>query len=205
MTILQEIVTAITLCVVAESLWIRTAEAQPSDVYDGLLRTVRNTNEGGGTASTRITAATRDILKRTIEAAGRRLKRQDCTAFFGSESIERLMSAEYKLLSLGAPRFQGNEPVVTAARTIRDLNMIVINLDGPFLNPRLPLAGRYHYFNAIASRSNGPIILSDDEFRVLILLHELGHLIGKFGPDRRDTQKAEIANTAVLRHCFQSG
>jgi hypothetical protein len=189
-----------TLFGITEALLTRVAEARPRVLHDNVLP--NSPGAGAGTVPAKNLAATRRALNRAIADASKRLERPDCAEFFGPGATESLTSAEFKLIDLGAPRFQANTPVVTAARTIRETNTILINIVGPFVTTRLALAGHYYYFNAIPARSAGPVVLPDTEFRVLILLHELGHLLGKFGPDRKSVERSQKANDAVLHHCF---
>lgn len=169
-----------------------TATFAESDRSD--LSTISDTN-------TPVHAA-QELLTRAIQDAGKRLQRQNCAAFFGPDALKTLTSAEYKLMRLGPPRFVGNAALVTAARTIYEGNIVMINLDGPFVTPRLSYGGRRYRFNGILTGSATPTTLSDAEFRVVILLHELGHLLGSLPPDTNDLKQNRANNQVVLSHCF---
>jgi hypothetical protein len=151
-----------------------------------------------GTAKT-----ARDLLAHALQDARKRLQQRECAALFGPAAQQTLSSAEYKLMSLGPPRLVGNEILVTAARTVLEENIVMINLDGPFVTPRLYYGGRHYRLNGILTGSASPTVLSDAEFRVVILLHELGHLLGSFAPDTNDLKRNQANNRAVLSHCFR--
>ena len=144
----------------------------------------------------------RELLARAIVDAGKRLQRPECAAFFGPAALPTLTSAEYRLTSLGPPRFVGNSALITAARTLLEEKIVMINLDGPFVTPRLNYGGRRYRFNGILTGSQTPIVVPDTEFRAVILLHELGHLLGSFAPDTNDLKQNQANNRAVLSHCF---
>ena len=148
-----------------------------------------------------VTAA-HELLARAIADAGERLKHQGCSDFFGPAAVQTLTSAQYVLSKLGAPRFVGNRAFVTAARTVIEENIVLINLDGPFITPRLIVGGKRYRFNGILTGEATPIVVSDSQFRAVILLHELGHLLGTFAPDTNNLKQNQANNRAVLGHCF---
>jgi hypothetical protein len=78
----------------------------------------------------------------------------------------------------------------------------MINLDGPFVTPRVTYGGRRYRLNGILTGPGAPTVLSDAEFRVVVLLHELGHLLGNLPPDTNDLKQNQANNRAVLSHCF---
>jgi hypothetical protein len=43
--------------------------------------------------------------------------------------------------------------------------------------------------------------LADEDFRAVVLLHELGHLIGKFGAEGTHDKTNQEHTDAVRRHC----
>jgi hypothetical protein len=46
--------------------------------------------------------------------------------------------------------------------------------------------------------------MRDDDFRALLILHELGHLTGQFGPDTGSTANLNpIYTDSVKKACFQ--
>ena len=144
----------------------------------------------------------RTLLNRAIDDATERLERSSCVQLFGSSAVRLLQTADYRLLPLGPPHYRGNRPAVRVAFTVSDRHMVMINLDGPFVNPRLPLLGTTRFFNLIDSRRNGAVVLSDNDFRALILLHELGHLTGTFEPEMGDVDKSRGNTATVMQHCF---
>jgi hypothetical protein len=95
------------------------------------------------------------VLNEAINQARARLGRPGCLALFGPLSDSPL---DYGGLSAAAAwdaAYRGNRPSVIAAATLPEHRMVLINLDGPFVNPRLLLGGDAHYFNAIGSAKDG--------------------------------------------------
>src|SRR5215831_15729392 len=89
-------------------LSVRAANVGPTVLPNGVSADVRVAAKGRDTPDS---ALAREVLNRAIRDASLRLQRRECAAFFGPGANERLTTAEYKLLSLGAPRFENNEPV----------------------------------------------------------------------------------------------
>ena len=79
-----------------------------------------------------------------------------------------------------------------AAITLRQEGTILFNSEGPFANPRLSVYGvRFNYG------------LGDEDLRALLLLHELGHLLGIFKSDAQDAIWNRDYTKTVLAACFQ--
>jgi len=146
--------------------------------------------------------AAKQLVVEAVAEAGKRLVKKECSDFFGAGALAALTSAKYRVVSFGQPRFREGKLAVAGAATIRETGMVLINLDGPFVNPKLIAGGVVHRFNSILSPPESPVMLTDPDFRALLLLHELGHLLGKFGPDTAATSRSQHYNKAILKHCF---
>src|SRR5262249_2940901 len=98
-----------------------------------------------------------------------------CAGVFGEGAAEALQKAEFRFVPMGKPRLHadGRVVVVTAA-TLKEFNLILINRDGPFL--QTAMTGNRIGGLGVDFRFG----LSPVAYRALILLHELGHLMGKF-------------------------
>jgi len=44
--------------------------------------------------------------------------------------------------------------------------------------------------------------LSEDDNRVLVLLHEIAHLTGKLGDDRKNSSLSDGFNASIAKECF---
>jgi hypothetical protein len=97
------------------------------------------------------------------------------------------------LISFGKPKLNSDGKVsVVSASTDRDRNIILINSEGPYMNPRLTVHGIQFNYG-----------LADREFRALLLLHELGHLVGKFHHDGNDDALSRAYTRRVMEACFR--
>ncbi len=98
---------------------------------------------------------------------------------FPNVGLEYLNATQYRVLSLGATTYNQNTHTVsvTGAQTVA-YNSVFINSEGPFSNltPNVPGAG-------VTTLDLGTG-LNQTEFAAFILLHELGHQVGLFGPGR---------------------
>ena len=81
---------------------------------------------------------------------------------------------------------------VIAAETRRDLNVVLINEQGPFVRPRMSIDGIHFNYG-----------LRDADARSLLLLHELGHLVGRFKPDGDNSELSGMYSRLVWQSCFQ--
>lgn len=142
------------------------------------------------------------MLKKAITDAGERLERQNCSELLGVDAAEALKLTDFRILSLGAPRLKEGRLTVVAARTSEDHRTIVINRDGPFVSRWVLVGGRMRYFS---SREAAMKRLSDGEFRTLVVLHELGHVVGRFGPDAGSVDESQHHTDEVIQYCFDSG
>src|SRR5262245_31804128 len=110
-----------------------------------------------------------------------------------------LHSVEYRLVPMGKPKMLLDGSVtVVAALTLRDHHLILINSRGPFMNPMMS-----------STRIGGQGVdfrfgLSPVDYRALLILHELGHLMGRFKPDGSDSELAsDRKNPAPMRRDHQ--
>ena len=132
-----------------------------------------------------------ELLDGFVEAANR-LNQPACSALFRPDSRETLHSARYIVISFGKPVLTANGKFnVVSASVDRERNVIMINSDGPYMNPRLVVHGRHFNFG-----------LKDREFRAALLLHELGHLTGDFQHDGKDPALSAAYTGRVLEACF---
>ena len=85
---------------------------------------------------------------------------------------------------------------VVAALTLREFHLILINSSGPFMHPTMS-----------STRIGGLGVdfrfgLQPLDYRALVLLHELGHLTGKFKIDASDSELSATYTRLVRDHCF---
>ena len=133
-----------------------------------------------------------ELLEGFTEAA-KRLQKPDCGDLFGPKGREVFLSATYIVISFGKPQLNSDGKFnVISASTDRERNIIMINSEGPYMNPRLAVHGVRFNFG-----------LKDREFRALLLLHELGHLAGRFKHDAADPALSRSYTTSVLEACFE--
>jgi hypothetical protein len=133
-----------------------------------------------------------DLIRSAVSESLERLNRPACLKVFGPTAAAALMSANYRLINLGEPKLLPNGKLqVISAITMRQHRLIIINKDGPFMTPSLAVRGLK--FN------RG---LKDLEFRALLLLHELGHLINRFDADVDDPERNRLYTDLVLKNCF---
>ncbi len=84
----------------------------------------------------------RPELREAVTEAGNRLQKPACGALFGPKGRETFLSATYILVSFGKPKPSPDGKFsVMSASADRDRNVILINSEGPYLNPRLAVHG----------------------------------------------------------------
>ena len=127
-----------------------------------------------------------------------RLNDRDCLGLFGDGSAEALATVTFRLLPLGMPRVVNGSAAVIGAATVRESNEIWINVQGPMFNQNVyvPEAGRFAYFD-FGTGLNGA------NWGALLLLHEVGHLVGVFAADASDPKLNRSHTQAVLDSCFK--
>ena len=142
------------------------------------------------------------VYQQAFRDADMRLTNPQCAATFGGGGVEAARSAfhsaDYRFVPLRESYMPGARSNPAAA-TSRAGNRVFIDPRGTFVNPR-PYVDLERRFVPMNEQWN----LSEEDFRSLLLLHELGHLTGalpeddpiKF-PGRND------ANTRIVRtNCF---
>jgi hypothetical protein len=133
--------------------------------------------------------------------AVQRLRSPECSKFYGEGAEALFQSAEYRFLPLGAPAINEDGRVgVVGACTHADTRppSVFINLQGPFLSQLMYVPGK-NGLQTLDFNSN----LRGADFGALLLLHELGHMVGKFGPDANDYQLNLSYTQEVLKNCFK--
>jgi len=132
-----------------------------------------------------------EIREAVVESV-ERLNRPACSSLLGANARDILISARFVVISFGKPKLgsDGKFKVISAS-VDGDRNTIIINSEGPFMDPRLTVNG---------VRFN--LGLDDHRFRALILLHELGHLTGKFQHDGADPELSRTYSNSVREACF---
>jgi RHS repeat-associated protein len=129
------------------------------------------------------------------EADDRLLKNRGCSAVFGGTDNARtsLFAAEYRFVRLPQPSEPGH---FTAAATQRESNRVLIDPRGPFIKQTQFVPGRGFVIIDQGTRLRGA------EFGALLLLHELGHLTGEFGPDAGNSPLNKKYTNRVYKACF---
>jgi hypothetical protein len=133
-----------------------------------------------------------EMIREAVLEAEKRLEQPRCRRVFGDEAPQALLNANYRILPLGKPRLVGNGKFqLMNASTIRDVRLIIVNADGSFINPSLEANGvRFNY-------GMRPVNL-----RAMIILHELGHLIGRFAHDADDPVRSKAYTDLIRKGCF---
>lgn len=113
------------------------------------------------------------------DALGRLRGDPGCLEFFGVGADHKLIGATFRFAPLGAARLDSNgDPKITGAATFVDDNLIMINSEGNFMTQSVFVPGR-----SAMVRFDGRTGLRGVAYSALVILHELGHLVGKFDPD----------------------
>jgi RHS repeat-associated protein len=123
------------------------------------------------------------LFKNAFDNAVNRLKsKKECAKLFGGlqKALNTLNSATYRLFDEPPSLMYQNGkwvPQVTGAATYPG-NMVTINISGPFFNgPDLKMSGNRSF------RADLGTGLKGNDLAALLLLHELGHQVGKWGKD----------------------
>lgn len=124
---------------------------------------------------------------------------RDCLGRFGDGAAEALAGATFRLLPMGSPTIVNGNPTVVGAATIAESNEIWINVQGPMFNQNVYIPGTqsFGYFDFGTG-------LTGADWGALLLLHEVGHLTGRFGTDAQDSALNLDHTQSVLSHCFKS-
>ena len=141
------------------------------------------------------------LLDDAIAESVKRLGKQQCAKLFGPEALDAVHRTDFRIVSFGPPVMREGRPVVSAAKTLPNHKMVLINLDGPFVNTQILIGGKLENFARVQPRTKS-VALSQEDIRVAIILHELGHVLGKFGPDTKNIDDSHAHTDSVIQHCF---
>ena len=105
-----------------------------------------------------------------------------------------LKNTTYRTVPMGESYVDRDGPHATGAST-NGMDNVFINSQGPFFdyNINVPGVGRRPFNFGIRDQT---------QFAALLLLHELGHQVGLFGPDANDAQLNLSYTQAVIDTCF---
>ena len=123
----------------------------------------------------------------------------DCLTFFGGISALRA----FETVKFQYVPFESIDPITgdhPSAWTPDGTDRIYLLPFGAFERPLMPTRNGLRNFVDDSSLRN------QQDFRAMILLHELGHFVGKFGPDRGfpgATQINETNSANVIENCFR--
>ena len=119
----------------------------------------------------------------------------------GLDAFETFENTEYRATDLGSPN--------AGANTINS-STVFINSAGAFFTA-VPDPAGHVTFTIPSTTANGPAtsitFLSQASANAFLLLHELGHQTGMFGPDAGEDKKPINAQNSwvVLSNCFGIG
>jgi RHS repeat-associated protein len=141
----------------------------------------------------------KDTFDKAAENASDRLRRPDCANLFGGWPVasEAFQSASWRFAPLGGPSNASGSWTVKGAATIPLGYMkaiVYINTQGPFVNQTLLTSAGPQFF--------GNSSMSSTDFDALLLLHELGHVVGKFGADASNSTLNQQYTAQVMAACF---
>jgi hypothetical protein len=129
-----------------------------------------------------------------------RLKNPKCAALYGAEGEgeRQFRAVEYRYEKMGRPTLnsEGLPRVVGASTHAGTPASVFINSEGPFIQQNVYVNGRFQ----ILDFETG---LRGADFGGLLLLHELGHVVGIFGPDAKDSKLNRSYTQQVIDHCYR--
>ena len=158
----------------------------------GILLVAGTVAHGQGTVE-----AEKVVITEALNYAGTLLQQPRCASVFGAGAAETLRNAQYRFVPMGRPKLRPDGTVlVTSAATLKEFNLVLINREGPFIQPSMT-----------STRIGGLGVdfrfgLAAVPYRALMLLHELGHLMAAFKPDASDSALASSYTQLVLKSCF---
>lgn len=129
--------------------------------------------------------------------AVRRLRAPKCSALFGSGAERRFVEVSYRFVPMGAPAVGDDGGVKVVGAATIEKKAVFINNQGPFMSPVMLVPGKSGF--QIVDMGTG---LRGADFSGLLLLHELGHVMGLFGPDADDSALNRSNTQRVLDSCF---
>ncbi|MEW6737586.1 MAG: hypothetical protein AB1489_40265 [Acidobacteriota bacterium] len=117
----------------------------------------------------------------------------------GKNGFDALRNAKFQFSPLR--RSNGEPAPEVAAFTRTSENLIVINTRGTFStldDPKVTIGDK----EVNVDCGTG---FRGDKLGALLLLHELGHLVGLFGDDAGDEKKTNKYTAGILKNCFDCG
>jgi hypothetical protein len=141
-----------------------------------------------------------DAFRQAFENAKNRIVNNSrCAKLFGGrlEAIKALYNNHYGFNNMGGPSVVNGSATVTGAATLPLTRSVSINSQGPFMNQRLYVLAQRRWVTFDFGTG-----LTGSDFRALILLHELGHVRGKFGADAADAALNRAHTQQVQDACF---
>ena len=118
------------------------------------------------------------------------------------KALAALDNAQIQFGNLGAPKYNADKDSVRVVNARTSETTVTINLQGAFFHREFNYFDKNHQAKtAILDFNTG---YSGAKLRAVILLHELGHLVGKFGPDGGEgNEDKNLGYTKqVLDACF---
>jgi RHS repeat-associated protein len=141
-------------------------------------------------------------FNKAFKEAEERLDKDKCADLFGGKdaALATLRATEYRVLPLatGGPKVDPNTGGVSVigAQT-NSPTSVFINSKGPFFNNMMFVPGK----SDLQTLDFGSG-LRDAAFGALLLLHELGHQVGRFGADANDQKLNREHTQRVQKACF---
>jgi hypothetical protein len=130
----------------------------------------------------------------------KRLDKEKCANFFGGKekALATINGAEYRFLPLGAPKVDSKTGAVSVVgAATNSATSVFINTQGPFLNQNMFVPGAGLKTLDLGTGLRGA------SFDAVLLLHELGHQLGIFGPDKDKPDLNRKYTQQVLDACFR--
>jgi RHS repeat-associated protein len=140
-----------------------------------------------------------------FKEAVNRLKKPDCANIYGgwNAAVAGLGNANWRFTGYTRPSIdaQGNVSAIGAYVTHGGGGATVsINSNGPFVNMNMMVLGNSGV--TVRRVDNGYHALNQTEFRGLLMLHELGHVVGVFGSDASNPTLNKSYSDTVYKACF---
>ena len=138
------------------------------------------------------------VFQTAFQDALNKLKKKPCADLFGEDAAEIFKNATYDLDVVSTLEIPS---LFIGAATDAGLQTVTINLGGPFFFPQQTMTlpdGSQATLDWAATMG-----LSNIDFQAAVLLHELGHLTGKFGPDKDDLDLNKKYTNSVVQNCFR--
>ncbi len=133
------------------------------------------------------------------DALNRLKKKKDCAKDLGGDAMTTLLNASFTYgLPMGQDANGNLTPFDSGIYAVTNVEQQTVTING---------IG--HFFNFFTPGPNGGVLayhmgtgLGQTDFDAFVLLHELGHLNGVLGDDRKDPSLADKFNQKILKDCF---